>query len=140
MENSRKRIVVPTIREIVETNRLFIKTTGGDFYPPDNLIYPNGLKWALEIIQCPFLFGEPIFPLLPDKASLLAWTIINDHVFYDGCKRTGMAIIRIMVLSNKFPFTATNEEIIDMAYKIYYYRKSGVTKEKLSTWINERMQ
>lgn len=140
MENSGERIVVPTIREIVETNKLFIEKTGGVFYPPHNLLYADGLEWVLKIIHYPFIFAEPVYPRLCDKASLLAWTIINDHVFYDGNKRTGMATIRIMALSNECPFTATDDGIIDMAKGIRDYRMSGITKEVLSDWINNKME
>jgi death-on-curing protein len=139
VESPIKRIVVPTIREIVETNKLFVETTGGKFYPPDNLRYRDGLMWALETIQCPLLFGIPMYPLLSDKASLLAWTIINDHVFLDGNKRTGMATIKILVLSNGHIFSASDKEIEDMAHKIHGYRKSGLTKESLSAWISKKM-
>jgi death-on-curing protein len=94
------------------------------------------LKWALEIIQCPFLFGDPIYPLLHDTAALLAWTIINDHVFLDGNKRTAMATIKIMALSNGYPFSAGDDEIIDVAHKIRDYRFSGFTTEQLASWIS----
>lgn len=98
MENPGQRIIVPNIGEVSDTNKLFIAETGGAFYPPKNLLNPSSLQWALDMIICPFLFGENLYPKLSDKAALLAWTIINDHVFYDGNKRTGMATIKIMVL------------------------------------------
>lgn len=139
MENPSQRIVVPNIGEVCDTNRLFILETGGAFYPPRNLLNPLSLQWALDRIQCPLLFGVDLYPELPDKAALLAWTIINDHVFYDGNKRTDMATIKIMVLKNGFQFNANDEEITEMARAITNYRESGITNDRLSIWIDGRI-
>lgn len=140
MGNFSERIIVPTINELIETNKLFIVETGGVFFPPDNLINFSSLEWALDIIQCPFIFGENPYPRLSDKAALLSWTIINNHVFYDGNKRTGMATIRILILNNGYQFNATNDEITQMARCIANYRESKITKTDLSTWIEEKIE
>ena len=140
MENSGKGIIVPTIEEIVGLNCLFISTTGGFFNPPDNLRNTSSLKWALEVIRCPSLFGIDPYPTLPEKASLLAWTIINDHVFNDGNKRTGLATIRITILDNGCEFNISNDEIVAMARDIANYRKTEVTKPFLADWIADCMK
>jgi death on curing protein len=140
VENSGKRITLPTIEEVVEANRLLIEKTGGSFTPPDNLINASSLKWALEIIQHPFIFRKNLYPSLPDKAALLCWTIINDHVFFDGNKRTGMAMMRIMILRNNCQINFSDDEITQMARDITGYRTSGVTREILSVWIEKRIE
>jgi len=140
VENSGKRIILPTIEEVIEANRLLIERTGGSFTPPDNLINASSLKWALEIIQHPFVFGHNLYPSLSEKAALLCWTIINDHTFVDGNKRTGMAMMRIMILRNGCKFNFTDDEIMQMARKIAGYRTSGITKEVLSVWIETRIE
>lgn len=137
MEDSFERIIFPTIEEICEVNHSLITTTGGAFYPPFNLQNPSGLTWALDCIQSPFLFGNNIYPTLSDKTALLTWTIINDHVFFDGNKRTGMALIRIIHIDNNILFSAVDHELVETARDIINYRASGFTKQRLSQWIEE---
>jgi death-on-curing protein len=47
------------------------------------------LQYILTAIEYP-IFGYHLYPTLVEKASALAWWIIEGHVFYDGNKRTGM--------------------------------------------------
>jgi death-on-curing protein len=138
VENSVERIIIPTVEEIAKVNQSLIDETGGAFYLQYNLRNSAGLEWALGTIQCPILYGVNTCPKFSDKTALVAWTIINDHVFYDGNKRTGMAVIRIMHLDNNIQFYATDNEFIETARKVMDYRESGFTKDVLSKWIEER--
>ena len=140
MENAGEGIILPTIETIVGINRLFISTTGGYYNPPKNLRNLSSLEWALDVIQCPSLFGIDPYPTLPEKAALLSWTIINDHVFHDGNKRTGLATIRLVILDNKCDFNITNDEIVNMARDIVNYHETEVTKPFLANWIALIMQ
>jgi len=53
-----------------------------------------------------------------EKAAILAWIIIDDHVFYDGCKRTGMSALILLVELNGYWLQATNDELVQTALRI----------------------
>ncbi|MCW5874139.1 MAG: Fic family protein [Anaerolineales bacterium] len=92
-----KALVFLTFRDVLSINETVIQRSGGFFAPPDNLLNTNSLLWVLEAIQGQTVFGSDSYAALSDKASLIAWTIINDHVFNDGNKRTGMLCMAIFL-------------------------------------------
>ena len=79
-----------TLEDICEINLEWIVHYGGRYVAADrNLRNRAPLEYILAAIQYP-VFGVQRFPRLIDKASALAWWIIEGHVFNDGNKRTGM--------------------------------------------------
>lgn len=126
---------LPTRRNILEANRLLIARTKGLFVPPDNLLHPDGLDWALEAIKCP-VFGVDRFPTLAEKATQLAWTIIKGHVFYDGNKRTAMAVLRTMIVWNGYEMDVTAAEIETVALRA----AAGEWRfDEFLQWVREKM-
>jgi prophage maintenance system killer protein len=122
----------------VAINRRHISDTGGDFFPPENLQYPNGLKWVLGFLKHPLVYGENPYPTVGHKAGLLAWTIIVDHCFYDGNKRTAMSLMVALIDQNNYVFTTTSQELVQMAHAVYKYRTSGMNKLVFCELIGER--
>lgn len=47
------------------------------------------ITYLLEAVQAE-LFGEPMYPTLADKAAVYCYSIIGNHIFSDGNKRTGL--------------------------------------------------
>jgi death-on-curing protein len=107
----------PTREDIVRLNRRLVEETGGEFVPPDNLMNPGSLEWVLEAIQYP-LFGVDQYPTLADKAALLAWIIIEGHVFHDGNKRTGMATLISFIRLNGYQLDVSPDEIVEVALRV----------------------
>jgi death-on-curing protein len=133
-------LIFPTLENIVELNRQHIERSGGTYLLPDNLRNRASLEWVLDAIRHP-LFGADPYPTLADKAALLTWVIIAGHVFHDGCKRTGMASLRIFVELNGFRIEATREERRDVALAIATSRttEGGYSREEFVQWINDRI-
>lgn len=127
-------MIFPVLSNIVELNRQHIARTGGTWLPPDNLRNRGSLEWALEAIQST-VFGVDPYPTLADKAALLTWVIIANHVFHDGCKRTGLAALRIFIEANGFTMVATPEERRDVALAI---AKGEMPREEFTEWVRAR--
>jgi death-on-curing protein len=89
MEEIGREIVYPSLEQICEINRRMIQEFGGLFVPPNNLLNPGALEYALEIIGAD-IYGETPYATLKEKASAIAYQIIAKHVFQDGNKRTAM--------------------------------------------------
>jgi len=135
-------MIFPTREIIVEHNRIIIDSTIGFFVPPENLLNSDGLEWVLEIIQYP-LFGINPYPTLVEKAAILVWTIINDHVFIDGNngnKRTAMFIMETFLNMNGFSLESTTTEMVKIALNIANYRKDSFTFDDLTTWIRNGLR
>ena len=55
--------------------------------------------------------GEDLYPGLFPKAAALMDSIIRNHPFVDGNKRTGIAAAGIFLMQNNYHLTVTNEEL-----------------------------
>ncbi len=135
MEVPSSKVVYPTLAQIVHVNRRMIETSGGYFSPPDNFLHRDSLEYVLDAIQKP-VFGRFIFSTLTEKASALAYTIIDGHVFFDGNKRTGIHMAWEFLQSNgvNLYLDSTIEEVaIGVA--------TGTTpREQLCSWLCEHIK
>lgn len=75
--------------DIILINRLTIDQHGGNFVPPKNLLNNNGLDYVIEAVKGE-VFGQEIYSKIFDKAAVYMFSIISNHVFQDGNKRTGL--------------------------------------------------
>lgn len=134
-----RAIDFPTREDIVNLNRSHIQQSGGLFSGQDNLRRPDSLVWVLEAIQYP-LSGVDLYPTLAEKAAILAWVIIQGHVFHDGCKRTGISAAEALIESAGFCLTATNAEIVEVALRVAQSGSgSGFTYEDLVQWVRNSL-
>jgi len=138
LEKSLRSLNFPTLEGIVELNRRHIQETGGFYVEPENLRYSAGLEWVLDAIQH-LLFTIDIYPSLAEKAAILGWVIINDHVFHDGSKRTGMSALEAMVRINDLHFEVTPNEIVETAIRIASHRDTRFTLQDLVNWVRNKL-
>ena len=104
---------------IVKINHKTVLVHGGNFKNPSNFLNEQNLDYLLEIIKSE-LFGQPLYPLLSDKAGLLMYNIIADHIFQDGNKRTGLEAAIIFIRINDYnlsPYLSL-EEIFEFTIKV----------------------
>jgi len=132
-------LIFPSRMDIVRLNRRHIETAGGEYFPLENLINPGSLEWVLDAIQYP-LFGVDHYPTIAEKAAILAWTIIDGHVFYDGCKRTGMSALDGFLRWNGYRLDATNDEIVEVACSIAKGNTNeGFPYDQFVRWVRDRL-
>jgi death on curing protein len=110
-------VIFPTREDIIRLNRRHIEKARNFFIEPNNLRNSGSLEWVLEAIQYP-LFGVDPYPTFAEKAAILAWIIIDSHVFHDGNKITGMSVLDIFIRQNYYQLNASNDEIVEVALKI----------------------
>jgi death on curing protein len=128
-----------TVADIVEINRRIIAEFGGIFLAGDNnLANPGSLEHALEEIQGS-LFGQELYPTIIEKAAVLGWRIIANHVFHDGNKRTGMEVCYLFLRLNDYEMRIARDvidtEIVDMALAI---ATDKVQLDEFARWLEQR--
>lgn len=121
-----------TREHIIRINSVVVASAKGLFIPPDNLLNPNSLDWVLNTIQYP-IFNT--YETVEEKAALLCWTIIRDHVFYDGNKRTGITALELFLSMNNIFLRASNDAIIKIALYVADDSNKHTSKGKLVSWI-----
>lgn len=110
-------IYVPSVEQIVRLNRQTILAHGGEYIEPDNFQNESSLSWVLDAIQHP-LYNQQLYPSLEQKAAILVWTIIDAHVFIDGCKRTAAMTAFNFLEANGYEVITTSESIISLCFHI----------------------
>jgi len=59
-----------------------------------------------------------LYPTEIDKAAAIIESIIQNHPFIDGNKRTGYVLMRLFLLENSYDINATQEEKYDFVVNI----------------------
>ena len=86
---------------IVMLNKEAILNDGGNFTPPYNLLNESNLDYLVDIVDSE-MFGQPLYPVVYDKASVLFFNIICNHIFMDGNKRTGLVVALTYLEAHNF--------------------------------------
>ncbi|HUU26912.1 MAG TPA: type II toxin-antitoxin system death-on-curing family toxin [archaeon] len=121
--------------DIIKIHHDMVLEFGGGFFiaSEKNLINPGSLYYVLEEIQG-FVFGYDRYRTVIEKAAILAWRIIQEHVFFDGNKRTGMAACEALLKLNHYDMLI-DEELITMAISI---AEKKVEYSDFVKWLREK--
>lgn len=81
------------------------------------------------------VFDEVLYPTVEDKISYIVFSIIANHVFLDGNKRTGALILVKLCKDNNLNISYTENELIDLVRQI---AQSKVDRQYIKDWILSR--
>ena len=117
-------------QEVLEIHQVLIREFGGSQGVRDE----NGLKSALER---PFSgFGETEFyPNPEEKASAILESIVKNHPFVDGNKRTGYVLMRLVLMNFGKDIQATQGEKYDFVIAV---ASGQLDFQEIATWIKQR--
>lgn len=138
MGDSVETLIFPSKGLILKHNRRVVTTSQGYQRTSDNLRQEGSLDWVLDAIRYQ-VYGTDRYPTATDKAAILAWTIIEGHVFFDGNKRTGIFAMETFLLSNGYELNYSTEEIVEIALKIANHDAEPYPPPALGNWLNEHI-
>lgn len=125
-----------TIDDIILLNKYVIDGFGG-LYTKENHNLHNlaSLDHVLEATVFT-IFGEDLYQDVYTKIAAIVQVIITAHVFNDGNKRTGLAVLCSLAHMNGFIFEPTkNDE--DYIVKI---ASDNLSIDKVSEWLKHRLK
>ena len=93
------------LNEVLELHGRIIYQSGG----AAGILNLNSLEAALAQPRMTFA-GEELYPTIVEKASALGYSLIQNHPFVDGNKRTGHAAMEVFLLLNGYEIKASVEE------------------------------
>lgn len=108
---------------------------GGNFVPPENLLNPDALDYVVEAVGAE-MFGAPLYPSVVRKAAVYLFSIVSNHVFQDGNKRTGLEVALVFPDQNGFeirrelPNTELTEFVLSVA-------AGQLTLAQITDWLTE---
>lgn len=117
------------IDEVYEIHEEMINIGGGRKGMRDFIL----LHSSLERPKVTF-GGEELYPTIWDKAAALIYSLIKNHAFNDGNKRTGFFSTMRFLKINEYYLTVTTEEVVEFSLEIDIKNPS---LNQIATWLKK---
>ena len=116
-----------TVAEVVDLHWRILAQSGGS----DHILDLAGLESALAQARATFEGREP-HPTMVENASALGFSLIQNHPFVDGNKRTRHAAMEAFLVLNDHEISAT----VDEQERVILAVASGDTsREEFTRWL-----
>ena len=99
--------------KILLLHQILIEQTGGEANIRDIGLLDSSIKQINQTFD-----GVELYKTKEEKAARLGFSLISNHAFVDGNKRIGMFVMLTFLEVNGVKVDFTNEEIINIGYKI----------------------
>lgn len=121
---------VLNVEDMIEIHESLIAVYGG----LNGVRNENLLHSSIEQIHQTFA-GEDLYPSLEEKTARLGYSIIRNHPFLDGNKRTGLALMLHTLLINNI---LLDDDYIDKSLSFIQSLASGEKSyEEVLEWIKK---
>jgi len=119
------------LKEAIKVHEILVEKYGGK----------SGIRdlGALEsAINRPYatFHSEELYPTAIDKATALIESIVVNHPFIDGNKRTGYVLMRLLLMEQGFDISATEEDKYKFVISI---ASGGIKTEDIREWIKSHV-
>ena len=114
-------------RQVLWIYRRIIEETGGTFGVRDDGL----LRSALARPHASF-GGQDLYPTLFEKTAALAESLVRNHPFVDGNKRTALACLRVALKREGLQVVASQEAKASLMEKI---AAKQVTVQDVADWL-----
>jgi death on curing protein len=81
--------------------------------------------------------GQELYPSPIDKASALFESIITNHPFVDGNKRTAYVLMRLLLKENNLDIVSTEDEKYDF---VIIAATGKLSFDEIREWIKSKLQ
>jgi death-on-curing protein len=78
------------------------------------------------------MFGDDLYPTLPEKAAALGYSLIANHGFVDGNKRVGYSAMDAFLRANGYQISGTMQEKEAVVLAV---ASGEMPREELTEWI-----
>jgi len=99
--------------QVLMLHSMVIKQSGGIDGIRDNGLLDSALNAPFQSFN-----NEELYPSIQGKAARLCYSIINNHPFIDGNKRTGILVMLIFLKVNHVIIQCQDKDIIDLGVGI----------------------
>ena len=121
-----------TVNEVLEAYSRVVQQTGGAVGIHDL----GALESAVAQPRMTF-GGDELYPTIVEKASALGFSLIQNHPFIDGNKRTGHAAMEMFLVLNGHEISATVEEQIKVILQV---AASEMGRDAFTNWLRAHIK
>lgn len=120
-----------SLNQVLELYRRIMEQSGGSVGIRDF----GALESALTQPRMTFA-GEELYPTVVEKASALGFSIIKNHPFVDGNKRTGHAAMETFLILNGYEIKAVVDE---QEYAILQVASGQLGRVEFTKWLRDHV-
>ena len=121
-----------TIAEILETYQRIMQQTGG-------LVAIRDFGALESALAQPYMTfgGNELYPSLAEKAAALGFSLIQNHPFADGNKRTGHAAMAMFLAINGYKIDASIDEQTEIILSV---ASGKLSRDGFTEWLSNHIQ
>jgi len=121
-----------TLAEVLEVYQQIMRQTGGLVAIRDF----GALESALAQPHMTF-GGNELYPSTAEKAASLGFSLIQNHPFADGNKRTGHAVMALFLAINSFMIDASIDEQAEVVLSV---AAGKLDRDKFADWLSNHIK
>lgn len=121
-----------TLREILEIYQRVMEQSGGLVGIRD----VGALESAIAQPRMTF-GGAELYPTVVEKAASLGFSLIQNHPFVDGNKRTAHAAMETFLVLNGYEIRATVDEQESVILQV---ASGGMNRDEFIRWLNAHIE
>jgi death-on-curing protein len=121
-----------TAEQVLFIHARLIAETGGEH----GVLNLGLLQSAVARPQASF-DGQDLYPELFSKAGALLESLIGNHAFVDGNKRTAITSAGLFLRLNGYQLTASNQELVNFTLQC---AQKLISLEQMITWLKSHSQ
>ena len=116
-----------SIEETEKIHKVLVDTFGGTHGIRDLDALQSALARPFQTFD-----NADLYPSVLEKAASLIESLLNNHPFVDGNKRTGYVLTRLFLLTNKYNIEATQQDKYDFVINI---ASGKIRYEEILMWL-----
>lgn len=116
---------------VYSIHRILIKEFGGGEGVRDPQILESAINRPYQTFS-----GKDLYPTTIDKAAALIESIVKNHPFTDGNKRTGYVLMRLLLMNEEQDIEAEEDDKYDFVIQI---ASGKIEFEEIRSWILARV-
>jgi death-on-curing protein len=116
-----------SVNHIKQMHRLIISETGGSSGVRSEELLDSAVNLPFQTFD-----GVPLYKTVESKAAILGYSLIKNHPFIDGNKRTAMMTMLLFLELNGARRDCTDEEIISIGLAL---ADGSMDQKSLLNWI-----
>ncbi len=121
-----------TLKEALIIHELAIDKFGGGYGVRDMDLLESAIQRPNATFDRQELYPHPI-----DKAAAIIESIVKNHPFSDGNKRTGYILMRLILLKSKLDIEASEKEKYEFVIKI---AEGKLNFDEIKYWIENNLE
>lgn len=121
-----------TIAEVLEAYQRIMQQTGG-------LIAIRDFGALESALAQPYMTfdGNELYPSIAEKAAALGFSLIQNHPFADGNKRTGHAAMAMFLAINGYEIESNIDEQTDIILSVAAGKSD---RDKFTAWLSSHIK